>query len=152
MRRGLRAVSRTKQDFALQSIASPRNQSNQCIMIIGRFRKVPLSPNRNRLQFTEPSQWPDLRANPASLGRTPVPQPDCLRGVWFPSWPVRRHSSSSGSKRDAYSIEAAAVLGIHPKTLQRMARSGQIRGIRVGKLWRFRRSEIDMWIERKLAS
>ena len=50
------------------------------------------------------------------------------------------------------SIEAAAVLGIHPKTLQRMARSGQIRGIRVGKLWRFRRSEIDMWIETKLAS
>ena len=39
--------------------------------------------------------------NAASLGRTPVPQPDCLRGVWFPSWPARRHSSSSGSKRDA---------------------------------------------------
>ena len=50
------------------------------------------------------------------------------------------------------SVEAAAVLGIHPKTLQRMARSGEIRGIRVGKLWRFRCSEIDMWIERKLAS
>ena len=50
------------------------------------------------------------------------------------------------------SIEAAAVLGIHSKTLQRMARSGQIRGIRVGKLWRFRCSDIDMWIERKLAS
>jgi hypothetical protein len=119
MRRGLRAASRTKQDFALQSIASPRNQSNRCITIIGRFRKVPLSPNRNRLQFTGQSQWPHLRANPASLGRKPVPQPDCLRGVWFPSWPVRRHSSSSGSKRHAYSIEAAAVLGIHPKTLQR---------------------------------
>ncbi|MGO9492944.1 MAG: helix-turn-helix domain-containing protein [Terracidiphilus sp.] len=42
------------------------------------------------------------------------------------------------------SIEAAAVLGIHPKTLQRMARSGQIRGIRVGKLWRFRRWEIEV--------
>jgi hypothetical protein len=27
MRRGLRAASRTKQDFALQSIASPRNHS-----------------------------------------------------------------------------------------------------------------------------
>ena len=49
------------------------------------------------------------------------------------------------------SIEAAAVLGIHPKMLQRMARNGQIRGIRVGKLWRFRCSDIDMWIERKLA-
>jgi excisionase family DNA binding protein len=49
------------------------------------------------------------------------------------------------------SAEAAAILGIHPKTLQRMARSGQIRGIRVGRLWRFRRSDIDEWIERGLA-
>jgi len=32
------------------------------------------------------------------------------------------------------SIEAAAVLGIHPKTLQRMARSGQIRGYVSGTL------------------
>ena len=49
------------------------------------------------------------------------------------------------------SVEAAAILGTHPKTLQRMARSGQIRGIRVGRLWRFRRSDIDEWIERRLA-
>jgi len=49
------------------------------------------------------------------------------------------------------SAEVAAILGIHPKTLQRMARSGQIRGIRVGRLWRFRRSDIDEWIERRLA-
>jgi len=39
--------------------------------------------------------------NAATLGQTPVPQPDCLPGVSFPSWPARRRSSSSGSKRDA---------------------------------------------------
>jgi excisionase family DNA binding protein len=44
------------------------------------------------------------------------------------------------------SDEAAAIIGIHPKTLQRMARRGVIRGIRVGKLWRFRASAIDQWI------
>jgi excisionase family DNA binding protein len=50
------------------------------------------------------------------------------------------------------SAEAAAILAIHVKTFQRMARTGQIRGVRVGKLWRFRSSEIDMWIERNLVS
>ena len=33
--------------------------------------------------------------------------------------------------------EAAALLIIHPKTLQQMARSGRILGVRIGKLWRF---------------
>ena len=46
---------------------------------------------------------------------------------------------------------ASAILGIHPKTLQRMARKGEIRGIHVGKLWRFRASEIEAWIEGRLA-
>jgi excisionase family DNA binding protein len=38
--------------------------------------------------------------------------------------------------------EAAALLRVHPKTLQRMARKGEVRGIRVGKLWRFRGSDL----------
>jgi excisionase family DNA binding protein len=50
------------------------------------------------------------------------------------------------------SEEAAAIIGIHPKTLQKMARRGQIRGVHVGKLWRFRASIIEEWIERELAS
>jgi excisionase family DNA binding protein len=50
------------------------------------------------------------------------------------------------------SYEAAAILRIHPKTLQRMARNGEIRGVQVGKLWRFRSSDIEWWIGTKLAS
>ena len=45
------------------------------------------------------------------------------------------------------SDEAAALLKIHPKTLQRMARRGEIPGIQIGKLWRFRRSELNAWME-----
>jgi excisionase family DNA binding protein len=41
------------------------------------------------------------------------------------------------------SDEAAQLLKIHPKTLQRMARQRQIPGIQTGKLWRFRRSELN---------
>jgi excisionase family DNA binding protein len=45
--------------------------------------------------------------------------------------------------------EAAAVMKIHPKTLQKLARRGSIHGIRVGKLWRFRASHIQDWIEKQ---
>ncbi len=41
--------------------------------------------------------------------------------------------------------EAAAMLGVHPKTLQRLARSGRITAYRVGKLWRFQPR--DLWAD-----
>jgi excisionase family DNA binding protein len=46
---------------------------------------------------------------------------------------------------------AAALLGVHPRTLQRMVLRGQIAGVQVGKLWRFRASAIDHWIDQKQA-
>lgn len=49
------------------------------------------------------------------------------------------------------SDEAAALLKIHPKTLQRMARRGQVVGIQIGKLWRFRTSDLNKMLE-KVAS
>ncbi len=50
------------------------------------------------------------------------------------------------------SQEAAKLLGIHPKTLQRMARRGHVPAIRIGKYWRFRVSELDTWIASVLNS
>lgn len=47
------------------------------------------------------------------------------------------------------STEAAALLKIHPKTLQRMARNGEITGIQIGKLWRFRASVLNFWLAQK---
>jgi excisionase family DNA binding protein len=47
--------------------------------------------------------------------------------------------------------EAAALLKIHPKTLQRMARNHEIAGVQIGKLWRFRASVLNQWLEEKLA-
>jgi excisionase family DNA binding protein len=70
--------------------------------------------------------------------------------------PVSVDSTMPGIERrtermlDSY--EAAAILRIHPKTLQRMARNGEIRAAHVGKLWRFRSSDIEWWIATKLAS
>lgn len=50
------------------------------------------------------------------------------------------------------SIEAAKLLKIHPKTLQKMARNGEIVGTQIGKLWRFRASVLNNWLEHKMAS
>lgn len=48
--------------------------------------------------------------------------------------------------------EAASLLRIHPKTLQRLARAGEICGIQIGKLWRFRVSELNRWVSTRIAS
>ena len=50
------------------------------------------------------------------------------------------------------SEEAASLLKIHPKTLQRMARQKRIAGIQIGKLWRFRVSALDDFLREKMAS
>ncbi|HEY6253137.1 MAG TPA: helix-turn-helix domain-containing protein [Candidatus Angelobacter sp.] len=44
--------------------------------------------------------------------------------------------------------EAAKLLRIHPQTLLRGARRGEIPAIRVGRLWRFRASILNQWLER----
>ena len=48
------------------------------------------------------------------------------------------------------SEEAAALLKIHPKTLQKLARDGKIPGVRIGKLWAFRASTLNRWLESKM--
>ena len=50
------------------------------------------------------------------------------------------------------SDQAAAIMRIHPKTLQKMARRGEIRALQIGKVWRFRASVLDEWIQQQLAS
>jgi len=68
------------------------------------------------------------------------------------SKPVRRVETRDTSfERLLDSDEAAALLKIHPKTLQKMARHGNITGVQIGRLWRFRASELDRWLSGKLA-
>lgn len=69
------------------------------------------------------------------------------------SKPVRRVEARDMSfERLLDSDEAAALLKIHPKTLQKMARNGQITGVQVGRLWRFRATALNDWLEQKMAS
>ena len=50
------------------------------------------------------------------------------------------------------SEEAAKFLDINPKTLQKMARTGTVPAYRIGKLWKFRISDLDEWLRSKLIS
>ena len=43
--------------------------------------------------------------------------------------------------------EAAKLLRIHPKTLRSKARLGVIPGVQVGRLWRFRASALNEWLD-----
>lgn len=45
------------------------------------------------------------------------------------------------------SAQAAYFLGIHRKTLQRIIRSYQVPALRIGKLWRFRKSDLNAWLD-----
>jgi excisionase family DNA binding protein len=42
--------------------------------------------------------------------------------------------------------EVAKLFGVNHAMLLRMARSGQLPSVKVGKLWRFRVSELNSWI------
>jgi excisionase family DNA binding protein len=50
------------------------------------------------------------------------------------------------------SREAAALLQIHHKTLERKARAGEIPGYQIAGKWRFRASELDGWLKSQLNS
>lgn len=49
--------------------------------------------------------------------------------------------------------EAAKYLGgLHPKTVQRMARRGELPAYRIGRYWRYKISELSAWLMLKSTS
>lgn len=68
-------------------------------------------------------------------GKAELPQPQPLR--------------SQGQYFEPLLDEAQAgkLLGLHPKTLQRLARQGTIPAIRLGRYWRYRASALNHWID-----
>ena len=60
--------------------------------------------------------------------------------------------STRGFEPTLNSEQAAALLQIHPKTIQRMARQGRIPAHRIGDLWRFRASALDEWLRSGVCS
>jgi excisionase family DNA binding protein len=42
--------------------------------------------------------------------------------------------------------ETARLLHLHRKTVERLAREGELPAVKIGKRWLFRASEIDRWM------
>ena len=43
--------------------------------------------------------------------------------------------------------QAGEMLGLHPKTIQRLARRGEIPAVRIGRYWRYRASALNHWVD-----
>jgi excisionase family DNA binding protein len=50
------------------------------------------------------------------------------------------------------SAEAANILRVNPKVLERWAKAGEIPAFKVGKFWRYRSSDLDEWVSSRLAN
>ena len=66
--------------------------------------------------------------------------------------PIQKADANPSFERLLDSEEAASLLKIHPKTLQKMARNGEIVGVQIGTLWRFCASVLNAWLQQKMAS
>lgn len=75
------------------------------------------------------------------------------QAVMQPALDSREPESTAGAfERVLNTEEAAALLQIHPKTLQKMAREGTVPAFRIGDLWRFRASALDGWLRSGVCS
>ena len=44
--------------------------------------------------------------------------------------------------------EVLGCLKVNPRTIYRLIKSGELPAVRIGRQWRFRRSDLDEWINR----
>jgi excisionase family DNA binding protein len=45
---------------------------------------------------------------------------------------------------------AAELLQLHPKTVKKLAQAGELPGMKIGRVWRFRESSLDEWMRLRL--
>ena len=46
-------------------------------------------------------------------------------------------------------LEVAAELGLAPKTIRKLIASGQLRGVRIGRVWRVDSDELALFVKRR---
>ena len=57
---------------------------------------------------------------------------------------------SSGASFSAFltTEEVLGCLKVNPRTIYRLIKAGDLPAVRIGRQWRFRRSDLDDWIAR----
>jgi len=65
----------------------------------------------------------------------------------------QRTLTDSASTRELLSfLTTEQVLGylkVTPRTIYRLIRTGELPAVRIGRQWRFRRGDLDEWLERQ---
>ena len=75
-----------------------------------------------------------------TTGKAELPQPQPLQS---------QGQQSSQVFEPLLRVEEAALLlgGMHPKTLMRFARLGEVPAVKIGRCWFFRASALNLWID-----
>jgi excisionase family DNA binding protein len=45
--------------------------------------------------------------------------------------------------------EVLGYLKVNPRTIYRLIRNGELPAVRIGRQWRFRRTDLDAWLDRQ---
>jgi excisionase family DNA binding protein len=65
---------------------------------------------------------------------------------------IRNTAMHNGAPNDRQAFltteEVLAYLKTTPRTIYRLIRSGELPAVRIGRQWRFRRTDLDQWVER----
>jgi excisionase family DNA binding protein len=64
-----------------------------------------------------------------------------------------RTLKDSATRRELLSFltteEVLAYLKVTPRTIYRLIRTGELPAVRIGRQWRFRRGDLDSWLDRQ---
>ena len=63
-------------------------------------------------------------------------------------------ASGSGADLQAFltTEDVLAYLKVTPRTIYRLIRTGELPAVRIGRQWRFRRTDLDEWLDRQRAA
>jgi excisionase family DNA binding protein len=57
--------------------------------------------------------------------------------------------NSKASKSFLTTEVVLGCLNVNPRTIYRLIKTGELPAIRIGRQWRFRRADLDEWIDRQ---
>jgi excisionase family DNA binding protein len=108
-------------------------------------RRNPASPRVDSLRFAANSSSASFRGEEDSYERD---EPYSSQPTVSPGQRNRgKVESDAGFEPLLDVVEAARLLRIHPKTLQKLTRIGRVPAYRVGRFWRYRGTDLEMWLQ-----
>lgn len=142
-------MSRTRTGCSAHFFASSRRRTHKCPSHRP-WRVHNRAKSTGEYDDTRRSEWGSLRPPGGGCGSGPTIKTAPAAQIMPGSNPGE--IMPNAIERLLTSDEVGAILGIHPKVVERMAKRGDLPGLKVGKFWRYRASSLDGWIDSRLQS